>query len=739
MSSKGKNREKRPSQKADRIVRDKQATERSLKRVSELYLNPEEEDSLIKLLAELENVVVDDSKKSKRAELELNETRVLDDGTQVMSKSSFARKLMRDDRRSRKAASSGSNISAEKIAARIRRTIVITHRNEQLMLEAARSNSQTNSVSRISASSEIIIAMAKEPERPTSTTGARKDIMALSSSVRVYFELDKSGVVAQQISSTERIKESSTATDVKNDKKSKKGGGNSGSGDKGKLVVLQRAQLTISDLLTQMRAKFNVGSKYNAIVVKAKQQFLSEEVDLYKLMDDDVLQLSMIPKALASRSESSAIKSHAKKATKLLADELLYQGGPAGAFEETQLSGAMLQVSVQEDDSVQLEGESEEIRVVADGNSTMKVIPDDEMDREESDEDVNDDAESSKWDAAKFAQLYRERFMHPLTATASIVPDATKNRQLQDDLQHIHASKRYQQSGIAAQRASLPIFALRETILAAVSNSGVDSSVSVSSPHPQVLLVCGETGSGKTTQVPQFLLENAILSGLGSTVNIVVTQPRRIAAISVAERVAYEMTAQENILDRYDKNVDDNEEFGTSSNSAKLMTATQSLVGYQVRLEARVHSGTRLLFCTTGLLLRRLQSPDFWTSVSHIVVDEIHERNVETDFLLTILKQELPRYPHIRLVLMSATMQEQTFREYFHQCPIIYVPGRTFPVASHYPQEIQEMLRNQFGQKAIAKYQLRLLPPAVTGAASTGFGKKSKHSGESVHGNVICI
>ena len=105
------------------------------------------------------------------------------------------------------------------------------------------------------------------------------------------------------------------------------------------------------------------------------------------------------------------------------------------------------------------------------------------------------------------------------------------------------------------------------------------------------------------------------------------------------------------------------------------------------------------MYCTTGVLLRRLQQDGFLAQVSHIVVDEVHERQVETDFLMTLLKQQAPRHPHLRLVMMSATMQEGLFADYF-RCPIVYVEGRTFPVQQHYLAEVHALVAA--GQREVA-------------------------------------
>lgn len=210
-------------------------------------------------------------------------------------------------------------------------------------------------------------------------------------------------------------------------------------------------------------------------------------------------------------------------------------------------------------------------------------------------------------------------------------------------------------SGLAAVRASLPIASFRAEILAACA-------------HHQVVIVAGQTGCGKTTQVPQYLLEQAWAGGCAA--RIVCTQPRRISAVTVAERVASERG------ERCD---------GSSS------------VGYSIRLETRAGKHTALLFCTNGVLLRKLTqadtvacdgSSDGLQGVTHIVVDEIHERDLFADFLLIVLRDLLPRRPQLRLVLMSATLNEELFSGYFSGAPVIRVPGFTHPVVDFHLEDI---------------------------------------------------
>ncbi|XP_020527145.1 DExH-box ATP-dependent RNA helicase DExH7, chloroplastic isoform X1 [Amborella trichopoda] len=186
------------------------------------------------------------------------------------------------------------------------------------------------------------------------------------------------------------------------------------------------------------------------------------------------------------------------------------------------------------------------------------------------------------------------------------------------------------------------------------------------------VVVSGETGCGKTTQVPQFILDDMIKTGVGGFCNIVCTQPRRIAAISVAERVAEERC-----------------EPPPGSNG--------SLVGYQVRLDSARNEKTRLLFCTTGILLRKLAGDRYLTDISHVIVDEVHERSLLNDFLLIVLRdlierQSSCRTSKLKVVLMSATVDASLFSKYFGGCPIVTAQGRTHPVSTCFLEDIYENL-----------------------------------------------
>uniref|UniRef100_A0A665TY72 ATP-dependent DNA/RNA helicase DHX36 n=1 Tax=Echeneis naucrates TaxID=173247 RepID=A0A665TY72_ECHNA len=155
----------------------------------------------------------------------------------------------------------------------------------------------------------------------------------------------------------------------------------------------------------------------------------------------------------------------------------------------------------------------------------------------------------------------------------------------------------------------------------------------------RVLVVSGETGCGKTTQVTQFILDDHIDRGMGSMCRVVCTQPRRISAISVAERVAAERA----------------ESVGNGNSC-----------GYQIRLQSRLprRQGS-VLYCTTGIILQWLRSDRLLSSISHLVLDEIHERNLQSDVLLIIVKELLNLRDDLKIILMSATLNAEKFSKYF--------------------------------------------------------------------------
>ena len=192
---------------------------------------------------------------------------------------------------------------------------------------------------------------------------------------------------------------------------------------------------------------------------------------------------------------------------------------------------------------------------------------------------------------------------------------------------------------IKETRESLPIFPFRESLLEAVDNH-------------QVLIIEGETGSGKTTQIPQYLFEAGLTDG---NMKIGCTQPRRVAAMSVAARVAEEM-------------------------SVKLGNE----VGYSIRFEDCSSDKTVIKYMTDGMLLREfLREPDL-ASYSVIIIDEAHERTLHTDILFGLVKDIARFRKDIKLLISSATLDAEKFSAFFDDAPIFRIPGRRFPVDIFY-------------------------------------------------------
>ncbi|PHH78428.1 hypothetical protein CDD82_3048 [Ophiocordyceps australis] len=213
------------------------------------------------------------------------------------------------------------------------------------------------------------------------------------------------------------------------------------------------------------------------------------------------------------------------------------------------------------------------------------------------------------------------------------------------------ASAKFQK--MLQSRKQLPMWGFRDQVLSTVDKN-------------QVVIICGETGCGKSTQVPAFLLEHELSNGRAC--KIYCTEPRRISAISLAKRVSEELGENKSDL-------------GTS----------RSLVGYSIRLEANTCRETRLVFATTGIVMRMLESSHDLSDITHLVLDEVHERSIDSDFLLIVLKRLLAQRQDIKVVLMSATVDAERFSAYLDGAPILKVPGRTFPVQVRYLEDAVEM------------------------------------------------
>ena len=197
-------------------------------------------------------------------------------------------------------------------------------------------------------------------------------------------------------------------------------------------------------------------------------------------------------------------------------------------------------------------------------------------------------------------------------------------------------------ASIEETRKSLPIYQFRDQILQAVEDH-------------QILIIVGETGSGKTTQIPQYLHE-AGYSKNGMKIGC--TQPRRVAAMSVASRVAEEM-------------------------GVKLGNE----VGYAIRFEDNTSDKTTMKYMTDGMLLRELLTEPDLGQYSALMIDEAHERTVPTDIACGLLKDIAKARPDLRLLISSATMDAQKFQKYFDDAPIFNIPGRRYPVDIHYTSQ----------------------------------------------------
>ncbi|HYS76191.1 MAG TPA: DEAD/DEAH box helicase, partial [Burkholderiales bacterium] len=184
----------------------------------------------------------------------------------------------------------------------------------------------------------------------------------------------------------------------------------------------------------------------------------------------------------------------------------------------------------------------------------------------------------------------------------------------------------------------LPISAKREEIAKAISSH-------------QVVIVCGETGSGKTTQLPKICLE----LGRGIDGLIGHTQPRRIAARATADRVAHE-----------------------------LKTELGSAVGYKIRFSDRVGPRSYIKIMTDGILLAETQSDRMLAQYDTLIIDEAHERSLNIDFLLGYVKQLLPRRADLKLIITSATIDAERFSKHFDGAPVVEVSGRLYPVEVRY-------------------------------------------------------
>lgn len=200
-------------------------------------------------------------------------------------------------------------------------------------------------------------------------------------------------------------------------------------------------------------------------------------------------------------------------------------------------------------------------------------------------------------------------------------------------------------------RKKLPIYKHRETILDLIK-------------YHQVVVIESTTGSGKSTQIPQYLLEAALEDN--QPCRVIVAEPKRICAISLANRVSFER----------------GEDIG-------------STVGYQIRLESKVAPSSNLIYVTNGVILRMLMSgkPDeFFNGITAIVIDEVHERDKFADFLLLCVRFFLPQFPKVKVIIMSATLESEIFSNYFGGCPVLRLEGSAFEVDEKFLEDVLKLV-----------------------------------------------
>ena len=276
-------------------------------------------------------------------------------------------------------------------------------------------------------------------------------------------------------------------------------------------------------------------------------------------------------------------------------------------------------------------------------------------------------------------------------------PLTKEQRALQEQLKAAEAKA----SSIEDTRKSLPIYTFRDDLLKAISEY-------------QILIIVGETGSGKTTQIPQYLHEASYTK---DGLKVGCTQPRRVAAMSVAARVAEEMGVK-----------------------------VGNEVGYSIRFEDATSDKTILKYMTDGMLLREfLTEPDLG-AYSALMIDEAHERTLHTDILFGLVKDIARFRPELKLLISSATMDAQKFAKYFDDAPIFNIPGRRYPVDIHYTPQPEA---NYLAAAVTTIFQIHITQPRgdilvfLTGqeeieAAELNLQETARKLGSKVPEMIIC-
>ena len=329
------------------------------------------------------------------------------------------------------------------------------------------------------------------------------------------------------------------------------------------------------------------------------------------------------------------------------------------------------------------------------------VTEQEEWEREQTAKAKAQISQSERVDEGDYAYVFddaqRINFVMDTRLDSDAKPLTKEQRALQEQLKAAEAKA----SSIEDTRKSLPIYAFRDDLLKAIGEY-------------QVLIIVGETGSGKTTQIPQYLHEAGYTK---DGMKVGCTQPRRVAAMSVAARVAEEMGVK-----------------------------VGNEVGYSIRFEDATSDKTILKYMTDGMLLREfLTEPDLG-AYSALMIDEAHERTLHTDILFGLVKDIARFRPELKLLISSATMDAQKFAQYFDDAPIFNIPGRRYPVDIHYTPQPEA---NYLAAAVTTIFQIHITQPRgdilvfLTGqeeieAAELNLQETARKLGSKVPEMIIC-